>query len=69
MSNKVDNTKKLDEIMSTPGIREALAFLNGQMDPQLSSIRGKAFAYRMSTEAQVATNVRMIQMEHSQAIN
>ena len=60
MSNKVDNLKKLDEIMSTPGIKEALAFLNGQMDPSLSSLRGKTFAYKMSTEAKVTSSVRMI---------
>lgn len=67
--SKVDNIKKLDDIMATPGIKEALAFLNGQMDPTLSSIRGKAFVYKMSTDKKMENNVRMIQMEHSQAIN
>ena len=67
--SKEDNIKKLDEIMSTPGIKEALAFLNGPMDPSLSSIRGKAFVYKMSTDPKTQNNVRMLQMEHSQAIN
>ncbi len=58
--SKVDNIKKLDEIMSTPGIKEALAFLNGQMDPSLSSVRGKVFAYKMSTEVNAQNNVRML---------
>ncbi len=67
--SKTDNQKKLDEIMSTPGIKDALAFLNGPMDPSLSSLRGKAFVYKFSPEIMEKNNIRMLQMEHSQAIN
>ena len=67
--SKSDNKQKLDEIMSTPGIKDALAFLNGQMDPVLSNLKGKAFVYKMNQDYIDQNNLRMIQMEHSQAIN
>lgn len=64
------NTDKTYEtLMAKPGIKESLAFLNNEMDPVLSKLKGQAFVYRMNPAYFECSQLRMLKMEHTQAIS
>ncbi len=59
MTDKKTNKELYEEAINAPGVEETLAFLNNDMNPEMSSVRGRAFYYRLHGWKDHPENIRM----------